>query len=59
MSIKAGVLKDENNNKVYPAPYWPINSIYISVENVNPSKYFGGTWVSFGAGRCLMRSECI
>lgn len=33
---------------------WPVGSIYISVNNTNPSTYFGGTWVSFGAGRCLV-----
>lgn len=47
-------LYDKQGRKAYSAPYWPINSIYISVENKNPSAYFGGTWVSFGAGRCLV-----
>ena len=30
---------------------YPIGSIYISVKNVNPQNMFGGTWVSWGAGR--------
>ena len=30
---------------------YPIGSIYFSVNNVNPSEYFGGTWVSWGSGR--------
>ena len=33
---------------------YPIGSIYISVVNTNPSSYFGGTWVAFGAGRTLV-----
>lgn len=51
---KAVQLVDKNNNKCYAAPYWPIGSIYISVVNTNPSKWFGGTWVAFGTGRCLV-----
>lgn len=30
---------------------YPVGSIYMSVNNVNPSTIFGGTWVSWGAGR--------
>ena len=30
---------------------YPIGSIYFSVNNVNPSKYFGGTWVTWGTGK--------
>lgn len=36
-------------NKVYP-----IGSIYISVNNVNPGNLFGGTWTPFGEGRTLI-----
>lgn len=38
---------------------WPVGSIYISVNNTNPSTYFGGTWVSFGAGRCLVGIDTL
>ena len=41
--------KDKNGNKYYPNPF-PIGSIYLSVENVNPSRYFGGTWVQISGG---------
>ena len=47
-------LKDKNGNKCYPAPYWPIGSIYISVNNTNPSQWFDGVWESFGSGRVLV-----
>lgn len=30
---------------------YPIGSIYFSVNSTNPSKWFGGTWVSWGTGR--------
>lgn len=33
---------------------WPINSVYISVVNENPSTKLGGTWVAFGSGRTLV-----
>ena len=30
---------------------YPVGSIHMSVKSDNPSTYFGGTWVSWGAGR--------
>ena len=30
---------------------YPVGSIYMSINNTNPSTIFGGTWVSWGAGK--------
>jgi hypothetical protein len=37
-----------------PNLIYPVGSIYLSVNPVNPSTLFGGTWVSIGAGRALV-----
>lgn len=42
------------DGKVYPNPFWPIGSIYISISSTNPSTYFGGTWEQFGQGKTLV-----
>ena len=33
---------------------WPVGSVYVSVNNTNPSSQLGGTWVQFAAGRTLV-----
>lgn len=39
-------IEEQIGNKMYP-----IGSIYMSVNSANPSTLFGGTWVSWGAGK--------
>ena len=33
---------------------YPIGSVYISVNNVSPQTFLGGTWVSIGSGKTLI-----
>lgn len=33
---------------------YPVGSVYMSVSNVNPSTFIGGTWESFGVGKTLI-----
>ncbi len=44
MASKGITFKDTKGNNIYPCPYYPVGSIYMSVNNINPSKFFGGKW---------------
>lgn len=44
----------KGNENMYPHPYYPVGSIYLSVNDTNPSTWFGGTWVQIAKGRTLV-----
>ena len=33
---------------------FPVGSMFLTVSNINPSSFLGGTWQGFGGGRCLV-----
>lgn len=53
---KGIVFRTHNNEKIYPCPYYPIGSVYISFSATDPSTYFGGTWERI-KGRFLLSAD--
>jgi len=47
----AYVFNDDKSKKDIIDLIYPVGSIYMSVNNVNPGDLFGGTWVAWGSGR--------
>lgn len=41
---KAIQFKNKAGEKIYPCPYYPIGSIYMSVSSTDPGTIFGGIW---------------
>lgn len=46
--------EETNNISVITDLIYPIGSLYMSVNNVNPSTLFGGTWESWGEGKTIV-----
>lgn len=57
--LARGVFLKKNGERYYPAPYMPIGSIYLTVNNVNPSTYFGGTWEKLSGGYIYCAANII
>lgn len=49
-------VKDASGDILYFQPYFPVGSVYISVSDINPATYFGGTWERI-KGRFLLGSD--
>lgn len=53
-NIRNGSLTRELFTQDALSAAWPVNSVYISVEDVNPGSTIGGQWVKFGEGKALV-----
>ncbi len=53
---KGIIFRNHQNEKIYPCPFYPIGSVYISFSSTNPSTYFGGTWIRI-TGRFLLSAD--
>lgn len=47
-------LKNKLGELFFVRPYFPINYVMITADNVNPSTWAGGTWEVFATGRTLI-----
>ena len=53
---KGIVFRNHQNEKIYPCPFYPIGSVYISFSATDPSTYFGGSWERI-KGRFLLSAD--
>ena len=58
--VDINVLKEFKNKLIYSltansilSMVYPVGSVYISVNDVSPEKFLGGTWVKISQGRVL------
>lgn len=54
--ITAGMMKAIEQELVdirreLPLTIWPVGSIWMSVENIDPTTIIGGEWIAWGSGR--------
>ena len=47
-------LKNKLGELFFVRPYFPINYVMITADNVNPSTWAGGTWEVFATGKTLI-----
>ncbi len=53
---KAIQFKNKSGEKIYPCPFYPVGSIYMSVSSTDPGTIFGGTWERI-KGRFLLSAD--
>lgn len=53
-NIQSGYLKTKNGMQLMTTVPYPIGAIYLSIDNTNPSKLFGGVWEQIAQGRTLV-----
>lgn len=47
-------LKNKLGELFFVRPYFPLNYVMITADNVNPSSWAGGTWEAFATGKTLI-----
>ena len=47
-------LRNKLGELFFVRPYFPINYVMITADNVNPSTWAGGTWEAFATGQTLI-----
>lgn len=48
--------RNKGGEKIYPCPFYPVGSVYISFNSTNPTTFFGGTWERI-KGRFLLSAD--